>query len=141
MLNVPRELMEIGWNSRPLSYTDFEVLCNRLAVHVMRRDFRTSGMCFECRGSAFIALSERLRGVRLWLVAWHELAHHLLHAPGLRCYSPMSVSKAEAEAELIALCAVLDENTLIRIVTQGELHDYPRDVLKRRLRIVNRYLC
>ena len=69
----------------------------------------------------------------------HELAHHLLQAPGLRCYSPMSVSKAEDEAEMIALCAVLDENTLSRIVSHGELPDYPRDLLKRRLRIVDRY--
>lgn len=141
MLYVPRLLTEVGWNRRPLTYTDFEVLCNLLAIHVIRCDTRTPGMYFDCRGEPIIALSSRLCGVRLWLVAWHELAHHLLHAPGLRCYSPMSVSKAEAQAEFITLFAVIDENTLIRIVTQGELHDYPRDLLKRRLRIVSRYSC
>lgn len=139
MFNVPHELIEIGWNRRPLSYTDFEILCKSSCIRVLRCGFPTPGMYFDCRDRPFIALSERLRGYRLWLVAWHELAHHLLHAPGLRCYSPMSVSKAEAEAELIALCAVLDERTLARIISLGELHDYPRELLQRRLRVMEHY--
>jgi Zn-dependent peptidase ImmA (M78 family) len=136
---IPPLLTAMRWNARPLTWSDFERAAEECGVTVQRAPVKTPGMYFECRGRAIITLSNRLCGVRLWLVAWHELSHHLLHAPGLRCYSPASVSKAEAEAEMIALCAVLDERTLTRILHHGELHDYPRDLLKRRLQIVDRY--
>ncbi|HZH33008.1 MAG TPA: hypothetical protein VEY11_19730 [Pyrinomonadaceae bacterium] len=141
MLNIPRILLSIGWNQRPLTWDDFEALCDYLGIEVQRVSMITPGMYFLCRDRPIISLSTKLYGVRLWLVAWHELAHHLLHAPGLRCYSSMSVSKCEAEAEFIGHYSILDENTLTGIISRGDLHDYPRDVLKRRLRMVDRYCC
>lgn len=141
MLNIPRILLSIGWNQRPLTWADFEALCEYFGIEVQRVSMTTPGMYFLCRDKPIISLSTKLYGVRLWLVAWHEMAHHLLHPPGLRCYSPMSVSKCEAEAEYLSLGSVLDENSLIRIVSHGELHDFPRDVLKRRMRMVGRIYC
>jgi hypothetical protein len=138
---IPRILKEIGWNRRPLSWDDFEGVTDELEIEVQRLPMKTPGMYFVCRKKPIISLSNKLSGVNLWQVAWHELAHHLLHPPGLRCYSPSSVSKAEAEAEIISLGSVLDENTLIKIISHGELHDYPRDVVKRRLRMVDRFRC
>lgn len=138
-MHIPQLLRELGWNQRPLAYSDFEALCAHLGVEVLRAATATPGMYFVRAGRPFIGLSSKLSGVGLWCVAWHEMAHHLLHAPGLRCYSPSSVSKAEAEAELIALCAILDEETLTRLLAHGELHDYPRDLLNKRLRLLELY--
>ncbi len=141
MQNIPRILLDLGLNRRPFTWNDFESVTGELEIKVQRPTMATPGMYFVCRDQPIISLSNNLVGVKLWQVAWHELAHHLLHPPGLRCYSPSSVSKSEAEAEFISLCAVLDENTLIKIISHGELHDYPRDVLRRRLRIVERFRC
>jgi Zn-dependent peptidase ImmA (M78 family) len=141
MLNIPRILLTIGWNRRPLTWDDFEALCAHLKIEIQRAPIITPGMYFLCRDQPIISLSTKLYGVRLWLVGWHELAHHLLHAPGLRCYSPGSVSKCEAEAELIGHYSVLDESTLTGIISRGDLHDYPCDVIKRRLRMVDRHGC
>ena len=127
------------WNERPYTFSDFESLCERTGARVQRAPVKTPGMYFVRSGQPIITLSDKLFGVKLWQVAWHEIGHHLLHPPGLRCYSPSSISKAEAEAEFLSLGSILDENTLIRIVSHGELHDYPRDLLKRRLRMVSRY--
>ena len=139
MIKLPHLLIALGWNIRPLTFEDFERAGDQLGIKIQYAPIRTPGMHFICRGVPIITLSTRIRGVRLWLAAWHELAHHLLHAPGLRCYSPGYVSKAEAEAELIALCAVIDENTLFRILAFGELHDFPRDVLRKRIKLCERY--
>lgn len=138
MPRVPHILTLLGFNKRPLTFEDFEGACDQLGVKIQRANILTPGMYFVCRDVPIITLSSKLQGVRLWLVAWHELAHHLLHAPGLRCFSPGSVSKAEAEAELISLCAVIDEDTLFRILAYGELHDFPCDVMKKRMRLYGR---
>lgn len=135
---VPGVLAALGFNHRPLTYPVFEDTSRALGVEVLRADTPTPGMYFVQRGKPFIGLSTRLSGVQLWYVAWHEMAHHLLHAPGLRCFSPRSVSKAEAEADDIALCAVIDDETLYRIIAFGELHDFPQKMMKARMKILER---
>ena len=138
MLYIPRILIDLGWNRRPLTFDDFERTSDALGVVVQRAPIKTPGMYFVCDRQPFITLSNRICGLHLWLVAWHEMAHHLLHDPGLRCFSPGSVSKAEAEAEAISISAVLDEPTLRRIIGHSELHDLPRAIIKKRLRILSR---
>lgn len=137
-MRVPHLLALLGWNRRPLTYTDFDNTCAELGITIIRADTPTRGMYFVCDDRPFIGLSTRVQGVQLWLVAWHELTHHLLHPPGLRCFSPGSVSKAEHEAQTLAICAVLDESTLYRILHDGELHDFPKDILRLRMRVVER---
>lgn len=138
-MNVPHVLSELGWNRRPLTYADFEALCAALGVEVLLKNVATPGMYFVRERRPFIGLSMRLSGVRLWLTAWHEMTHHLLHAPGLRCFSPSSISKAEAEANRIAVVAALDEETLFRIMARGELHDYPHRVVRERIKIAKSF--
>ncbi|HEX8773745.1 MAG TPA: ImmA/IrrE family metallo-endopeptidase [Pyrinomonadaceae bacterium] len=136
---IPKILLALGWNKRLLNFSDFEALCEHLGIAILRENTKTPGMYFVRDDKPYIGLSTKLSGVQLWFTAWHEMAHHLLHAPGLRCFSPGSVSKAEAEAEAIAICALIDENTLYRIIRYGELHDFPRKLLMKRLRILERY--
>lgn len=139
MKHIPEILLAMGWNKRLLTFADFEQLAACLGITILRENTSTPGICFERAGRTFIGLSSRLYGVRLWFTAWHEMAHCLLHAPGLRCFSPGYVSKAEAEAEAIAVCALIDEFTLYRILAHGELHDFPTKWIKKRLLILERF--
>jgi Zn-dependent peptidase ImmA (M78 family) len=135
-MNVPHLLKLLGWNKKPLTFSHFEDACEQQEILVVRPPIKTPGMYFHCESRPVIALSNKLSGVRLWYVAWHELGHHLLHPPGLRCFTRGTVSKIEAEANAIAACAVLDEPTLFRILNEGELHDFPKEMLKFRMKVV-----
>jgi Zn-dependent peptidase ImmA (M78 family) len=139
MMHVPHLLKLLGWNQRPLNYFDFETACDQQEVIVQRAPIKTLGMYFLCEGQPFITLSNNLHGVRLWMVAWHEMVHHLLHPPGLRCFSRGTVRKTEGEANVLAVCSVLDQQTLMRIAQQGELHDYPKDLVDFRIRVAGRF--
>lgn len=138
MLLIPRILVILGWNKRPLTYDDFLWACDELRIKVLRPPTKTPGMYFECRGAKIISLSSRLQGVSLWRVAFHELAHSQMHAPGLRCFCPGSVSKAESEAEAIGLSSVIDEAKLYKIIMEGELHDFPQKMMKARMKVLER---
>jgi hypothetical protein len=135
-MNIPHLLKILGWNERPLTYIDFEVTCEQQDIQIVRPHMKTPGMYFHCEGVPVIALSDHLVGVQLWRVAWHEMGHHLLHPPGLRCFTRGTVSKIEAEADAIGLRAVLDDTTFYRILAEGELHDYPADILRKRMKMV-----
>jgi Zn-dependent peptidase ImmA (M78 family) len=137
-MRTPHLLELLGWNRRPLTFTDFEEACEQQEIIIQRANIKTAGMYFIREDQPFITLSNAISGVMLWLVAFHELTHHLLHPPGLRCFSPGSVSKAESEAQTYAICSVIDEATFYRILRDGELHDFPKDMMKLRMRVVER---
>lgn len=65
------------------------------------------------------------------------MGHHLLHAPGLRCFSRSMTDKAVAE--IVSLGFVLDEPTFYRIPRDGELHDFLRGMLKQRMLVSERF--
>lgn len=138
-MNIPHLLKLLGWNQRPLTFTDFEAACEQQQIIVQYAPIKTPGMYFHCEDRPVITLSNQLVGTMLWLVAWHELAHHLLHHPRIRCFTRGTLNKAEEEAHLIATCAVLDEQTLYRILVHGELHDFPRKVIDRRILFAERH--
>lgn len=139
MPEIPRILTDIGWNRRPLGWDDLEAVCAELGVVTQRPDMKTLGMYFERDGVEFISVSSRICGYEQWHAGWHEFSHKLFDSPGLRCYSPSSISKSEAKADFIATVALLDEKTLWRLIN-GELHDYPHKLVKKRMRWLER-LC
>lgn len=137
MLAVPQQLLSLGWNQRQLTYTDFEAACEQHGIRILRANTKTLGMYFICEGIPHIGLSTKLCGVKLWFVAWHEFVHHLLHPPGLRCFTKGTIRKIEYEAHSLAICAVIDEDTLYRILANGELHDFPKDMMKLRMKVMS----
>lgn len=134
-MKTPHLLKLLGWNTRPLTYEDFEEACHQQEIIIQRAPIKTLGMYFLCEDRPIITLSSSLYGPRLWLVAWHELTHHLLHPPGLRCFTNGMVSKLEAQAQSVGICSVLDQRTFSRILSGEELHDLPKDMLKLRMRV------
>ncbi len=64
-----------------------------------------------------------------------ELTHALRHTHRIRFFTRGSHSKAEHEAQGIALCAIIPKPLLNNILAYGELHDFPPDILKQRIRL------
>ena len=82
-----KQLRQLGWNRRVLSYDDFLQACEVAEVTVLELAFRRlPGIYTNYCGWPIIGLRKGLREPRRSLVAWHEMGHHLLHAPGIQCY-------------------------------------------------------
>ncbi|MCP9496715.1 MAG: ImmA/IrrE family metallo-endopeptidase [Pyrinomonadaceae bacterium MAG19_C2-C3] len=136
---IPQALLELGYNKRCLTYEDFERLCEREGINLLRLNMKTDGMYLVRRGRHCIALASHLRGVRLWLVAYHELTHYFLHPPALRFFTRGTLSKVEHQAQMIAICCILPAPLMDEILRHGRLHDFPPDLMKLRRRIFD--LC
>lgn len=111
------------WNERVLSEDDFNNICARLGVRVMESDF------FSRKGEyvihdkiPFILLKKSLkRPEKIW-VAFHELGHHLLHAPVGHKFSMGTVGKMDRQAQFFAAIALMP-SSLVLTKTFGEIAD------------------
>lgn len=102
--NVP------GFGFRKLTFDDFMKACDRLGIIVARHQMPTLLGCYtRVAGSRVIFLDNQISGQRLNLVAFHELAHAVLHE-GDRDGSDVVFyhqrdSHEEHEADIIAFVA------------------------------------
>lgn len=135
------------FGERPLTAEDFYRACRRLKVKVHTIPLRVDGFyMFTPRGGAHIYVNSRLYGLRWLYVAWHELAHHILHAPKdvtvsfFRNVQPDS--KEDVEAEAVAAIAMLPEIKLRRLlVTPREEWDFgiTEEMIEFRMRVLAIY--
>lgn len=139
---VPRELLDIGYNKRALTFEDCEKLCARLGVVLLFADPSLlgpgeDGMHFRRRGRPVIVLNKRLTGFMLLWVAWHEVVHFLLHPTDLRFFARGTENKFDAEANRIATCCVIPRPMLIRILKSNDADQwlYPRELMRLRCEI------
>lgn len=79
--NAPPE-----WNCRVLDAEDFWWLCGLHAVLVQSVPMERAGASFKRRGQNVIWINERLRGALRMFASFHELAHVLLHPPGIQFF-------------------------------------------------------
>ena len=139
---VLARLARFGWNRRVLTADDFYEICERERIEVIETPLSNDGFYVVWHKRKFIVLNSKLRGVRWLHVAFHELAHHLLHAPqsiGFRGLRPDT--KQEREAEALALCALIPEPLLRQMLT-WEIEDeygYTRDILEARLKVLDEF--
>ena len=109
------------FGERPLTPDDFGVACLRTRVAAHSIPLRVEGFyMFTRRGGAHIYVNASLRGPRWLYVAWHEFAHHLLHAPpdvtvAFFC-NVRPDSKEDREAEAVASICLLPEAKLRRLI-------------------------
>lgn len=100
------------WNCRPLSEKDFNKICKKLGILVIEDgsdDMKRKGLYTEDEGVPIIFIRPELTGLeRLW-VLFHELGHHLLHAPATCFFSEGTQHKAEHEASVFASIALIPE--------------------------------
>ena len=133
---VPRELLDIGFNERHLTFRDFEMVCASKGIIWQFVDGSDEGCTFKRRGRPVIFLNRKLSGWMLLWVAWHELAHILLgHPLGVHFFAPGTEEKHECEANDISLCCVIPEPALQRILHADFFEEclYPVKLVEARL--------
>jgi Zn-dependent peptidase ImmA (M78 family) len=123
-------------NTRALTEADFHRICRREKIKVVEMPLLVSGFFMTCKGRRFIVIDSRLRGVRWLHVAWHELAHHFLHAPRSASaasslfFKVREEGKVLFEAEACAAIALIPE-PMLRSMLAGEIEEecgYTREI-------------
>jgi Zn-dependent peptidase ImmA (M78 family) len=133
-----------GLNSRALTEADFHKICRRERIKVVEMPLLVPGFYMVSRGRRFIVLDSRLRGVRWLHVAWHELAHHFLHAPkaaaSVSFFQVREEPRVLFEAESFAAIALIPE-PMLRALLAGEIEDegYTREMVELRLKVLELY--
>lgn len=139
-MKVPAVLTNIGFNQRQLTLADFEIICAQLKILVFYTNSSFDGVSFPRRERRIIVLKENLSGIKGLLVAWHELFHHLCGHEGIRFFLPNCVDKAELEADLLSLCAVIPKLWLkSKNVTELLEEGFTWELLWQRKEIYERY--
>ena len=132
--------LDIGWNERPLSETDFFRLCRRFRITVEEIPLRVSGFYYCVMGRHFIAVDSKLPQRTKLFVMLHEFAHFLMHAPETNTTASFhglgSKTRKEREADTFALCALIPK-TVIANKDISELIDegFSNDLLEERFKL------
>lgn len=79
---LPRLLAEFPFiDTRSATESDFYAACERHSIEVISTPDIRNGLYVKMRDRQFIFLNNKLRGLRMLRVAFHELAHALFHSP------------------------------------------------------------
>lgn len=145
MFSLLAKFSRFGWNTRSLTIEDFYLICRRERIKIVEMPLLVPGFYMVCKGKRFICIDSRLRGVRWLHVAFHELAHHFLHAPAATAsanfFHVREEPKVKFEAEAFAIIAMIPE-PLLRSMLAGEIEDeygFPREMLEFRLKVLDLY--
>jgi len=146
MFFLTRKFKKIQLNRHVFSDSDARRLCEDSDVEIIEAEIDQEGFYLKIQGKATIYVNNNLRGLRWLYVVIHELAHHLLHASNFQnaaffCHKQQD-SKQHHEAEAFALLAMLPEPFLRRLLAGdllNELEDYPRELVEKRLRLLDLY--
>lgn len=116
------------WNERPLTEADFWRICRRLKgdrkVKVHEIPLSVPGFYMSSPyGGAHIYINSKLRGMAWLLAAFHELGHHLMHAPPdvtvAYFYQQKPDTKEDKEADAFSTISVLPEPLLRRLLAEN----------------------
>jgi Zn-dependent peptidase ImmA (M78 family) len=133
--NTPPE-----WNVRVLTQDDFDYYCDRAGIAVREVPLELPGL-YICRdGQPQIFLSDELRGAERLFIAFHELAHHWLHPPGVQMFHGFG-RRVELEADAVAACCLIPKTVLTHYWPSeiAELHGYTHDLVNFRCEIFDRW--
>jgi Zn-dependent peptidase ImmA (M78 family) len=133
-------------NERALTEADFYRICRREKIKVEDLPLSVRGFYGVCKGKRFIALDSRLRGMPRLFTAFHELAHHFLHAPkataSVNFFHLREDPKVKLEADTFAAVALLPEPLLRKILADGgdfDEHGFTREMVTFRLKVLDLY--
>ncbi|MFZ1700806.1 MAG: ImmA/IrrE family metallo-endopeptidase [Pyrinomonadaceae bacterium] len=103
--------LNIGWNERPLTESDFHRICKSFKITVTEMPLRVSGFYYRVMGRDFIAIDSRLTGSEKLFVMFHELGHFLFHTPETGATANFHgighKTRYESEADAFALAAII----------------------------------
>lgn len=146
MFFLARKFKKIRLNRHVFSVSDAYRLCQESEVEIKEVEIEQEGFYLKVQGHATIYVNNDLRGLRWLYVVLHELAHHLLHASNFQnaaffCLDRQD-SKQHHEADAFALLAILPE-PFLRHLLAGDLlnewEDYPKELVDKRLRLLDLY--
>jgi len=114
--NTPPE-----WNIRVLTDDDFQQYCDADGIVVREIQVEQPGLYMICDGAPTIFIDETLRGSERLFVAFHELAHHWMHPPGIQMFFGLA-KIVELEADVVAICSLIPKSVLI--------HHWPSEIVE-----------
>jgi Zn-dependent peptidase ImmA (M78 family) len=134
--NTPPE-----WNVKVLTQDDFDYYCDCDGIAVSETPLEVPGLYICRNGQPEILLSDELRGAERLFIAFHELAHHWLHPPGIQMFHGLPSPRVELEADVVAICALIPKTTLTHYWPSeiAELHGYTHDLVNFRCEIFDRW--
>lgn len=95
------------WNKRAITERDIRRYCKKKGIQIVEGKFGAAGLHTPYGGYSFIVIDPDLKGVmRLWVLL-HELAHFLLHAPGIQLFDRSYESKMDYEANFVAAVGMI----------------------------------
>jgi Zn-dependent peptidase ImmA (M78 family) len=148
MFFLVRKFRKIRLNRHVFTEADVRRLCAENGVEIIEEELDQEGFYLKMLGRAEIHVNSELRGLRWMYVVLHELGHHLMHAVRLEnaafffLNEGQQDSKQHHEAEAFALLALLPEPFLRRLLAGdllNELEDYPKEIVLKRLRLLELY--
>lgn len=133
--NTPPE-----WNIKVLTEDDFYQYCDEAGVVVNEAPLELPGLYICGDGQPEIFLDNELRGVERLFIAYHELAHHWLHPPGIQMFHGWG-EQSETEADIVAICCLIPKTVLTHYLPSEiiELHGYTHDLVKFRREVADRW--
>lgn len=108
-----------------MTESDFWRICDAEDIEVVWSRKKYTFYLSDIRG---IVLPDRLFGPRLLFAMFHELGHHFFHGGDDPCiaFQGLSDSKAEAEADAVALLALMPKSILSDLTSDDIEHIGPR---------------
>lgn len=112
-----------------------------LFVEIDHEDMEWKGLYTHEFGPPTILINARLRGLERLRVLFHELGHHIFHAPATCFFSDDSLNKAEEEAKAFALVALIPRQMVRGMLSWSLFEDdlLPVELLKQRLKLLELY--
>src|SRR5688572_9200127 len=110
---------------RSATEEDFYRHCAAHEITVVMDMDMSIGVYVTCRNEPFIFLNPKMKGWYLRYVMFHELAHHIFHAPsqsnaGVEFFHLHSKQKNHFEAEVVAAMALLPRKEINSLLQNRE---------------------
>lgn len=117
MKTILEKMRAFGVGARPLGERDFYNICEEQGIQIVWSNEEFS-FCFADGDIKVIVLPKRIRGLKMLLAGFHELAHllggHAGETPSVM-WKGFFDNKNEAEADAMALIALIPLSHLGRI--------------------------
>jgi Zn-dependent peptidase ImmA (M78 family) len=119
---------------------DFDYYCDRAGITVSEKPLEQYGLYVLGDRGPEIYIHEDLRGVDRLFTAWHEIAHHWLHPPGVQLFQGWNKA-IEIEADIVAACALVPRTLLPHYDASEivDLYGYSSQLIDLRLEILSRW--
>lgn len=133
----------------PWTFDDVEECCYQEEIELVIVPMKQPGFFRHYDGQPTIVLSSYLQGIKKTFVGAHELGHYFSDTPEAALYMPGSSSKREYAANRFAVCRIIPERVMLRMVAQRtlwaleeelgcEISDFGSKLLEMRLQVYAR---